>query len=235
MRLIDNMGNKNAVKKNQKKDDKLMSVHNGFIYPFVNSLLNLLKAINLVEGFKYAGKLLAAKTGSRETQIKYSRIAVDIFIIFKWLFVIFILLASINNIWTVVIVWYLLFTNLYTYFFYHVWSTEILLDDKFDIDRIKRRFTTLIQAILFSLLGFAYLYYVPYSSEFTWSSEQPAFIYSLWFSISNSLTASYKQVKPITDVGNTIAMIQLSMMFVFFTIIMGCTVPQITTSIDKKG
>ena len=92
-----------------------------------------------------------------------------------------------------------------------------------------------MQAISFSLFGFAYLYYVPYSSEFAWGTEQPVFIYSLWFSISNSLTASYEQVKPITDVGNTIAMMQLLMMFVFLTIIIGGTVPQIKSSLEKEG
>jgi len=226
---------KKVVKKYHKNEDKLISGHNGFIYPLVNSLMNILKKINLVEGFKYISKLLASKTGSRETQLKYSRIAVDLFITFKWLFIFWILLAGINKIWIVIIVWYLLFTNLYTYFYYHTWSTEILIDVKFNVDRIKRRFTNLIQAISFSLFGFTYLYFIPYSSEFYWVDDQPVFIQSLWFSILNSLTASYEQVKPISNLGNTIANIQLIMMFVFLSIIIGGSVPQLINSKEKEG
>lgn len=222
-------------KKKHNNGELFTSLHSGYFYPLINKSLKSLRVINLVEGFKYVGILIATKSGSRETQIEYSRIAVDLFIILKWLFLLVILLTSINKTWVVVVIWYLLITNLYTYFFYHAWSTEILLDDKFDVDRIKRRFINLIQAISFSLIGFAYLYYVPYSAELDWGSRCPNFIYSLWFSISNSLTASYEQVKPITDVGNTVAMIQLVMMFVFLTIIIGGTVPQIISSIEKEG
>ena len=133
---------------------------------------------------------------------------------------------KISNPLSAFVVWYLSLTNLYTYFYYHIWSSEILSDVHFGIDRIKRRFTTLTLAVSYTIFGFAYLYAIPYSDEFTWSNDTPTFLKSLWFSVSNSLTASYDQVKPITDLGSSISMIQLLMMFIFLTIIIGGSIPQ---------
>ncbi|MHA1279471.1 MAG: hypothetical protein ACTSQ8_19905 [Candidatus Helarchaeota archaeon] len=197
--------------------------------------MDILKAINLVEGFKYIGKLVASKDGSPEIHLKYSRNAVDIFIIIKWLFVFCILIVDLNKTWITIIVWYLLFSNLFTYFYYHTWDSKTLTDVKFSVNRIKRRYFTLIQAISFSLFGFSYLYFIPYASEFKWDYGNPKFIQSLWFSITNSLTANFEQVKPVSDLGNSIAIIQLVMMFVFLSIIIGGSVPQIINSLRREG
>lgn len=214
----------------KKVKTKTLHIHNGHLYPFADKFLNLLKYLNLVEGFKYVGGKLTSKNSPVETKIKHSRISVDLFIVLKWLFVVYLWAFGIKNFWVVLIIWYLLITNLYTYFYYHTWASEVLNDIHFDTDRIKRRFFNLLLSISYSIFGFAYLYSNPYSSEFSWGNGSPTFIHSLWFSISNSLTAGYDQVKPVTDFGYTVSMIQLLMMFVFLTIIIGGSVPQINST-----
>jgi hypothetical protein len=218
----------------KKTKTKAVSIHNGYLYPFINKCLNFLKYLNLVEGFKYIGQKLTPKNSPNETRIKYSRISVDLFIVLKWLFVISLWMLNVKNHWLVSIVWYLLITNLYTYFYYHTWATEILNDVYFDTDRIKRRFLNLLLSISYSIFGFAYLYSNPYFAEFSWSEGKPTFIQSLWFSVSNSLTANFDQVKPITNLGYSISMIQLLMMFMFLTVIIGGSIPQLG-SIRKDG
>ncbi len=220
---------KSAKKNSQKK----IHPQYGYIYPILNWCLNLLSYLSLVEGFKYIGKVLAKQSDTQQIK-NYERFSVDTFIILKWVFIGFLLAFKINKASSIIAVWYLLATNLYTYFYYHTWSAEILSDSYFDADRIKRRFTTLSLAISYTIFGFSYLYCIPYAHHFSWSNNAPTYEQSFWFSISNSLTASYDQVKPITSFGNSVSMIQLLMMFIFLTIIIGGTIPQPNQS-NKEG
>jgi hypothetical protein len=94
------------------------------------------------------------------------------------------------------------------------------------MDRIRRRFVTLMLAVGYSDLCFSYLYKVPFKHNFEWSSDLTTFTKSAWFSISNSLAANYDAVKPITDLGYNVSMIQLILTFVFVTIILSKSIPQ---------
>lgn len=201
-------------------------IHQGYLYPFFDGVVNILKYLNIVEGLKYLSQLLVKKA-PRETKIKYSRIAVDVFIILKWSLIIILWIFHIEQLWAIILVWYLLISNIYTYFYYHTWSSNILIDHNINIDRLKRRFLNLMFAITYTLFGFAYLYCVPYSKDFSWNYGTPTFLHALWYSISNSLTASYDQVLPITNTGYSISMIQLVIMFIFLTIIIGNSIPSI--------
>ncbi len=218
---------KTRAKKNEKN-----SVRNGFLYPAIDWFLDVLKYLCLVEGYKFVGRKLAGK--NKELSVSYSRIAVDLFIASKWLFLMILWVYRVANSLTTLLVWYLLLTNLYSYFYYHTWSSDLFTDKYFDVHRIKRRFNGLILAISYAMFGFAYLYNIPYSNEFEWSGGSPTFFKSLWLSISNSLTAGYDQVRPVTDLGYSLSMIQLLMMFIFLTIIVAGSVPQ-TNQINKEG
>lgn len=57
--------------------------------------------------------------------------------------------------------------------------------------------------------------------NFSWGTEnlQPSNLHALWFSVSNSVAANYSVVNPLNDVGNSVAIIQLIITFIFITII----------------
>jgi hypothetical protein len=122
-------------------------------------------------------------------------------------------------------VWYLIATNIYSYFYYHIWTDDAQNTKEYDFDRMRRRFVNLILAIMFSAFSFAFLYRFPYYSEFVWNSEMIAGN-AIWFSISNSLAANYEVVKSQTEFGNTLTMIQLILTFIFITIIISRSIPQ---------
>ena len=204
---------------------------NGCIYYFSERIFTLLNHLNLVEGFKYISQIVT-KGNSPKKKILFSRLAVDVFIILKWLLVIILWIFNVEDLWVIFIVWYLLIANLYTYFYYHTWSSNILTDANIDVNRIKRRYLNLTMAIAYTFFGFAYLYCIPYSSEFSWIDGSPNFFHAVWYSISNSLTANYDQVVPSTSMGNSISIIQLIIMFLFLTIIVGNSIPHI--NIIKK-
>ena len=205
-------------------------MQNGIIYTILKYIFDNLKYLSLVELFKFSlVKFFADKTNILSI-VKYSRIAVDIFIILKWTLVIILLKYSINNSFLTFLIWYLIISNLYTYFYYHVWKEESLNPDNFSIDRVRRRFITLMISIGFSNLCFAYLFRLPYVSDFKWSNDLPLNIKSLWFSYANSITASYEYVKPITETGINLTISQLIISFIFLTIILGKSIPQTSST-----
>lgn len=169
-------------------------------------------------------KTIAKKLKPNQSQ-EYSKIAVDIFIVLKWTLIFLLTYFQINNVWMTVLVWYLISTNLYTYFYYHNWIDESLNTSNFSNDRIRRRFINLILAICFSNYSFSYLYKLPYASEFSWSSEKiigDSFVYS----VCNSITASYDVVKPISSFSYCISTIQIFISFIFLTIVISRSIPQ---------
>lgn len=156
----------------------------------------------------------------------YSRTSVDIFIILKWSFVLLITKYNLTNNFLTIFGWYLLLTNIYSYFYYHIWTDEALNTEEFEKDRIRRRFINLILAVGYSDLCFAYLYKLPYRFSFEWSHDSISFTKAIWYSVSNSMAANYEAVKPLTDFANNVSMAQLIITFIFITIILGKSIPQ---------
>ena len=195
---------------------------NGLLYPIINFLITNLKYFNLVEIFK----ILLVKIFSKFDKLSINRIAIDTFIILKWIFLILLLKFQINNCIITIIVWYLLYSNLYTYFYYHIWFNDTANDQHNTPIRIRRRFINLLTSIGFSNICFAYLYRFPYLQDFDWSEKIPLTTKALWFSFANSLTASYEFVKPINKDGVDLTITQLIISFIFLTMILGNSIPK---------
>lgn len=194
---------------------------NGFIYTIVNKAIELVKYLNLVEFFK-----LIAKKISPNDKVRSSRIAVDIYIIIKWSIIVIFWRYMMDENWTTIIVVYLILSNLFTYFYYHVWS-DTLAKGGFGVDRIKRRFLNLMQAIAYNIIGFAYLFAVPFSENFNWTNDIERFNNSILLSLANSMTADYESVNPVTEFGNNLLLIETVTSFIFLTIILSNSIPEI--------
>ena len=220
------------MKDNQVESKFIINTKQGIIFPIIDWIITNFSYLNLVEFFKLICKLIAKKNVKKRIQL--SRVSVDIFILLKWLFITFLIIFNINKRWTTIFTWYLIISNIYTYFYYHTWDKRIIEDCFLETKRIKRRFLNLILAISYTLYSFAYLYYLPYYNEFSWTSTKQNFLKAFWYSVSTSFTGSYDQVKPINDLGYSISMIQLILMFIFLSIIIGGSIPQINSIINKK-
>jgi hypothetical protein len=199
---------------------------NGILYTFFKLIFDNFRFLTIVEFFKFIAKKINPKKNNVESKLSYSRNAVDIFILLKWMFILIIAKFSFSNNFITVFVWYLLITNIYSYFYYHIWSDEALNTESFEKDRIRRRFLNLMLAVGFSNLCFAYLYKLPYQVDFDWSNNNITFLKAIWYSLSNSFGGNYDAVKPINDFSNSVSMIQLITTFIFITIILGKSIPQ---------
>lgn len=197
---------------------------NGLIYVFFNSIIEGLKYFSLVELFKWLASKMFVTNNS-----KARKIAVDIFILLKWSFVLSAFIYRWNNPLFNILVWYLIFTNIYTYFYYHVWDKDSLHTD-LKIDRVRRRFLNLLLSVGFSNFCFAYLYRFSYYDHFKWIGKSEHSLSAVWFSMANSLTSNYEFVVPKTQFGNELALMQLFLSFMFFTIILAKSIPQTSSS-----
>lgn len=193
---------------------------NGLIYTIIDWTIEKLKWLNLVESFKWTAKRIYPADS-----LLASRLGVDIFIILKWIAVIVLWLCQVNNEFVNLIIWYLIFTNLYTYFYHHTWTKDL---DKgnFSIERVKRRFLNLLLAISFNVFCFAYLIRFPFSANYEWTNHIATSKHAILHSVANSLTVSFDSVKTVSQVGQTLNVIETITMFVFLTIILSNSIPQ---------
>lgn len=131
-------------------------MENGFIHSFVTVLINFLYNLNAVEWWKKLYVLIREKSGIDKIEI-YNE-AIDLFILFKYLFLIYLYAGDKNS--HVYLVLYLTISNLFTYFYYHVWESKESECRKRD----QRRFISLILSILYSNICFGYLYKISLSN-----------------------------------------------------------------------
>jgi len=87
-----------------------------------------------------------------EEQKTIERIAVDIFILFKFAAVFISFFISHKA--SILFIAYLCFFNLFTYFYHHIWDGP----KRTDLASLRRRYANLFQAIFFNILCFASFY-----------------------------------------------------------------------------
>lgn len=200
---------------------------NGFIFPFFNALINVLYYTNLVELFKFFGKICARLSSeqpiSKERIIQFSNIAIDIFQLFKWGILIFFWMASYDTITAKLIIAYLIYSNLFVYFYYHVWGSKY--NQRSDRETLNRKFLNYLLAIAFYLCCYAYLYQFHYSQIIKWPENEIDFLNAIYLSVANAFTLTYPGFEPLTQQARTLFMTELINTFLFFTIIMANSVP----------
>lgn len=198
-------------------------MYNGILYFLADKIIALLNLFNLFELFKTIGRYFGRNKVEPKEKVKLIRIWVDVYIFLKWSAILLLYVESLPLELTSIIVWYLIFSNIFTFFNYFIWQAQ---NAKHDHHRQKRRFVNLVQAVFFSHFAFANLFYTTYSKDFSWASGK-SYLGSLWYSISNSVSGNYDLVKPLTTLGYSVSMIQFLITFLFVSIIITRAVPEI--------
>ncbi len=163
-------------------------MENGIIYSFLSRTIELIKHLNLVEALKDLGENLGSTRGKTR---QFRILMIDTYIILKWLTIVGLWWLDLNIIVEVTVAAYLLFFNLFTYFYHHVWTPK----DSPDLISSRRRYLSYLQAFAFNLFAFSYLYSDPFVAQFRWIKDgHPT---SPWlYSLSNSLTLSSSMATP---------------------------------------
>lgn len=190
---------------------------NGFIYILSTRIIQIFYYTNLVEGFKFLIGLLG-----KDKERKFKNFAIDLFILLKWILIGAIWIVDKSNLFLAILVLYLIWTNLFTYFYYHVWVTT----KKIKSDRIQRRFINLFLAFAYSNFSYAYLYQSYFKSHFKISEGFDRKLSFLNYSNFNSLFSDYSIISPIDNTGYILTFSQLAITFIFVSIILSKTIPE---------
>lgn len=190
---------------------------NGYIHRISNLIVTFCYYTNLVEGFKWLlGKL------TKDKKRTYKNFAIDTFILLKWIFIGLIWCINAQSLFLTIIVSYLIWTNLFTYFYYHVWTTNKIEET----ERNQRRFINLLLAFAYSNVSFAYLYSLPFNSSFSITTGFEGRFSFLLFSSYNSLFSDYNFITVADMTGSVITVIQLTITFIFASIILSKSIPE---------
>jgi hypothetical protein len=185
----------------------------GFIYPFLKKTSKFIYSLNPVE-------LIKKKTGR-------DRLAVDYFIIGKWIMVLIFLFWNPGNITLRYIfgicAGVLCFFNLITYLKYHL--IDQTLGVKRDADSRIRSLLYAIQAFLFSIICFSYFYVTNNQYHFYFDLDYNNSLAAIFYSISNSIAATnFNKIISISSFGDFIISLQLIHSVIFITILLGSTI-----------
>jgi hypothetical protein len=205
-------------------------MNNGFIYPFFDSLIRLLYYCNLVEFFKLLARLCVVvlhkrSSGELSTQalIRSCNIAIDTYQIFKFSVLFLLWTCEVSSVFSKLLVYYLLFSNLFTYFYYHVWGSKY--DQRVDRDTLNRKFLNSLLAIAYYLLCYAYLYQIHYNQMIVWPDNLIDMTNSIFLSVANAFTLIYGGFSPLTQEVRVVFMSELINTFLFLTIIITNSIP----------
>jgi hypothetical protein len=216
----DSLQFQNPPTQNPKPLEAINRMNKGILYKIFDWLIESLNYINLVEILKRF-----ISSFFKGNKISVSRATVDFYIFSKWVIISMLWFFEVKNEWVNYFVWYLIATNLLSYFYHHTW-TKSLQENTFDLDRLKRRYLNLLLAIGFNILCFAYLFAVPFASNFTWEKGYPNLPDALFFSTANLLITDYKLVNEPSYIGSQLALIEMITTFIFLTIILSNSIPQ---------
>ena len=162
------------------------------------------------------------------------------YVLIKWVLIISFIMFSVNNTLSTIIAWYLLWSNLFMYVFFHAFFGNTWDCNK-KSNNTDTRFIYSILSFGFSLLVFSYLYAYPYHDCFTWidgkgiNLQKTSFdliVNSIYLSFSGAFTLTLGDIPKPDICGKILLMIELCNTFVFITIIIGNTLPSSKTNIQ---
>lgn len=201
-------------------------MRHGFIYPIVRAIVEMFAYLNLVELFKAIGKRLARN----ESQIpRNARIGIDVYVILKWALLASVWVGAVNNALATSAVIYLMATNVFTYFYHHVWKPPYDASD----ENLRSRLVTLILSICYNIVCFGYLYAVPFAGNFRLNTDIGRTTASILLSASHSFLVDFAPVSAVTTVGYALVLSQTAITFIFISIILAASIPEYRKTSEK--
>ena len=204
---------------------------NGLLVPAVHCIIRVCYWLNVVEYVKLFSICIYATHRSGDFTVEHKRLAaslgIDFFQLAKYLAIVILLLYDIPLVWTKYVVYYLITSNAFIYFYYHAWGSQYLQRD--DLNSQRRRLLNLLLAIVFYILCYAYLYKVHFAQHIQWPDGQIDTTNAVYLSVANAFTLTYGGFAPKTQIVRVLFMSELINTFLFFTIVVSNSIPSLTT------
>lgn len=196
------------------------------IYWFIRKFILVLHALNVVEWWKHGFRWVYRRlhpTSDPARSRTWDAVATDTFIAAKWLLLSWLLVRQDFSKHWLWINAYLLFMNLFTYFYYHAWIMGSI-SQFLDWDRVRRRLANAVLAMAYSILGFAYFYAGPLRTAMGLEKIAEYRAEAIILSITNALTVGCGPFSPGTTLARAVCSAQLINSFLFGTIILAASI-----------
>lgn len=183
--------------------------------------MTILYWLNLVELLKFITEKCTCK---KENLSKNLNITIDTFIAIKWLFVFIVLVCDWRGLFFKYVLLYLIITNVFTYFYHHIWTLPKSKNRDFKWQR--RRLFSLLLAILYSIFSFGVLYHQYYYGDFS-SSLKVTFDFTDFFifSLGTTFTGGTGAIAPNSNITHILASFQLFCSFLLISgVLAGTTI-----------
>lgn len=198
---------------------------NGPIYYTISKLICGLWYLNAVEYVKkFTAFIYKSRNPDKPNDDRTGEnFGIDLFIILKWILISVLIVCKIDSYISLLVTYYLIAANTYSYFYYHVWDERAFAD--MSVERSKRRFVNFLISIAFYIYCYAYIYYVHVPCEILWPDHNVDFINSAYLSLATAFTLTYGGFAPETQFVRVLFASELINTFVFLTIIVSNSIP----------
>ena len=184
----------------------------GFIIVIFSTLIKVLYHINLIVLFKFVANKVFKKKRMAQNYV------IDIFNILKFAFLLIVIHYRMDDKFIIIVVTYLAFMNLFTYFYYHFWKISTVRN----LIHSRRRFVALSISFFYNILFFSYIYLIKGINLF--DSFTPNFLNSFQISIANAFASS-----PISEPNSLFAhyliTLQIVTTFVYVALLLSQIIP----------
>lgn len=210
------------------------SIDNGLIYPFIYKVIKVLYYLNVVELIKKITEFITVKYYKNRSEVtqkvkirRNRNIAIDLFILLKFLFIVIIIYIDTSSIVVQIAVWYLLISNVFTYFYYHLWCDDVILERFQTIHRARRRFVSFIISFIFMMLCYSYFYLIMTPEHFSLINKESSRIAaSIISAIGNAFNMDMGYLKKESDISKIVALSQTINVFLFLTLLLTSSLPK---------
>lgn len=163
-------------------------------------------------------------TTCHKAQKRSRSLGIDAYMAFKWATVAWLWLGQYNGPCALYFTVFLLLSNLFGYFYYHVWKHE---DKPFTIRRERRRFLSFMLSFFFSIFAFAYLFDIQFADDILLKATDcgTSMGSAIMASLANAFTLTYDWNKPLTQAGYNVMTSQVVYSFIFLVIIIANSIP----------
>lgn len=203
------------VDQTPQKDDKAVYSENSILLRIVDTGVLFLKSISPVEILKSA-LISLFSNGTKEQNQTIGSLAIDIFIFLKFSLLLWLMFTSRISLFSFVFVLILMFFNVFTYIYYHLWSERECRGE----EHRRRRLVSVSSSFLFNALGFSYIYMVLVRWGLMNFMDRHGRVSCLLYSAYLSFFATTDYLVSISLWGDIVVLLQFLTTFVFVSIIL---------------
>lgn len=210
------------------KDNNLEipTLQNGFIYPVFHCLLLTIRFLNLIEWFKFIAENCVSDTNTEVLGKKSTLargLAIDAYMVLKWTTIYCFISVGADGWISLYVTYYMIASNVYSYFYYHVWDRNRPLSS--DVERQRRRLMSFLLSLFFYIICYAYLHQFHYFDCISWPEDGVTWLNALYLSFANAFTLTYGGFSPLDINARILFISELINTFFFFTIIVAVSIP----------